>query len=66
MGEFDFDVVSDMDELLRLRQPPAPEKMDVTGAQGRSVPQPETPATPPNGNASATQSDRGRGRITGP
>ena len=53
MGEFDFDVVSDMDELLRLRQPPKPEKMDVTAGEGGSVRRPETPATPRNGSPSA-------------
>jgi hypothetical protein len=53
MGEFDFDVVSDMDEQLRLRQPPAPEKMDVTAGQSGAVRRPETPAAPPNGSPSA-------------
>jgi hypothetical protein len=43
MGEFDFDVVSDMDELLRLRQPPKPETMDATAGEDGPVRRPETP-----------------------
>ena len=52
MGEFDFDVVSDMDELLRLRQPPKPETMDVAAGEDGPVRRPETPAMPRNASPS--------------
>jgi hypothetical protein len=42
MGEFDFDVVSDMDELLRLRELRKLEKLDGTAGEEALVPPPET------------------------
>ena len=52
MGKFDFDVVSDMDELLRLRQPPKPETMDVAAGEDGAARRPETPEMPRNASPS--------------
>jgi hypothetical protein len=41
MGEFDFDVVSDMDELLRLRELRKPEKKDEAASKDAPAERPD-------------------------